>query len=211
MLCEKTGMKKVFFSNSGAEANECAIKTARKYSADKYGELRHTIITLENSFHGRTITTLAATGQAQFHRDFKPLTPGFAHVKPGDIRAVEEIMGTCGVAAIMIELIQGEGGVVPLDSGFVNELAQIARENDILLICDDTDGQRQDGKAARKYEYGITSDIVTAATRRRAPLGATLFPGPRVWAPNTARRSAATLCCVGAVSILGIDDLLPQG
>ena len=216
MLCEKTGMKKVFFSNSGAEANECAIKTARKYSAHKYGELRHTIITLENSFHGRTITTLAATGQAQFHRDFKPLTPGFAHVKPGDIRAVEEIMGTCGVAAIMIELIQGEGGVVPLDSGFVNELAQIARENDILLICDEIQtGSGRTGKLLASMNYGITPDIVTAAKGLAGglPLGATLFGEKTAGVLGPGDHGSTfggnPVCCAGAVSILErIDDEL---
>ena len=118
-MCEKTGMKKVFFSNSGAEANECAIKVARKYSAEKKGDDHYTIITLEHSFHGRTLTTLSATGQDHFHKLFNPLTPGFVHVKPNDIAALEEAVASCKPAGIFFEVIQGEGGVLPLTAVFV--------------------------------------------------------------------------------------------
>ena len=109
-LCTRTGLKRVFFSNSGAEANECAIKAARKYSHDKYGDGRATILTLENSFHGRTITTLSATGQTVFHTDFMPFTPGFAHIRANDIAALEGAL-TADVCAVMMEPVQGEGGV----------------------------------------------------------------------------------------------------
>ncbi len=216
MLCEKTGLKKVFFSNSGAEANECAIKTARKYSADKYGELRHTIITLENSFHGRTITTLAATGQEHFHRDFKPLTPGFAHVKPGDIRGIENIVNSCGAAAIMIEPVQGEGGVVPLERDFASAIAQIASDNDILLICDEIQsGNGRTGKLLACMNYGITPDIVTTAKGLAGglPLGATLL-GEKVAnvlgpGDHGSTFGGNPVCCAGAISILErIDDEL---
>ena len=116
LLCEKTGMKKVFFSNSGAEANECAIKAARKYAADHKGPEYHTIITLKNSFHGRTITTLAATGQDVFHHDFLPLTEGFAYAEANNLDDLKAQVAAHKCAAIMMEVVQGEGGVMPLDA-----------------------------------------------------------------------------------------------
>ena len=128
MLCQKTGMKKVFFCNSGAEANECAIKTARKYAADKYGPERYTIITLKNSFHGRTITTLAATGQEHYHELFQPLTPGFKHAAAEDIQELKELIAQQPTAAIMIECVQGEGGVIPLSKAYVQAVAEICKE-----------------------------------------------------------------------------------
>ncbi len=131
MLCDKTGMKKVFFGNSGAEANEGAIKFARKYSYDKYGEGRSTIITLVNSFHGRTITTLAATGQDSFHTVFGPFTPGFKYCPANDIEKLNE-MATDDVCAIMFECIQGEGGVNNLTQEFVDTIAQIAKEKEAI-------------------------------------------------------------------------------
>ena len=137
LLCEKTGAKKVFFSNSGAEANECAIKAARKYAAEKKGAEYYNIITLNNSFHGRTITTLAATGQDTFHKDFLPLTEGFLYADAGDLEAVEKYIKEEKVAAIMFETVQGEGGVVPLSQDFVNGLSTLAQENDVLLIVDE--------------------------------------------------------------------------
>ena len=114
MLCEATGFKKVFFSNSGAESNECAIKACRKYAAEKHGKDCYTIVTLKNSFHGRTITTLAATGQEHYHELFNPLTPGFLHVEAENIEELRSIVETNNVAGIMLECIQGEGGVIPL-------------------------------------------------------------------------------------------------
>ena len=135
LLCEKTGMKKVFFSNSGAEANECAIKAARKYAAEHKGPEYHTIITLKNSFHGRTITTLAATGQDVFHHDFLPLTEGFAYAEANDLDDLKAQVAAHKCAAIMIEVVQGEGGVIPLTQEFVKGAAQLAAAQDILLIC----------------------------------------------------------------------------
>ena len=137
MLCERTGMKKVFFGNSGAEANECAIKVARKYAAEKKGEAYFTILTLEQSFHGRTITTLAATGQETFHTKFLPLTPGFIHTPANDIASMEKAIRENKLAAVMLECVQGEGGVRTLDADFVKETARLCKAHDILLIVDE--------------------------------------------------------------------------
>ena len=137
-LCSRTGMKKVFFGNSGAEANECAIKAARKYSHDKYGPGRYKIVTLLNSFHGRTLTTLSATGQSELHAGFEPLTPGFIYTPANDCEALKALVESeDGIAAFMFELIQGEGGVQPLTREFVDCMAALAAERDILLICDE--------------------------------------------------------------------------
>ena len=137
LLCEKTGMKKVFFSNSGAESNECAIKVARRYSAGKKGADCYTILTLEKSFHGRTLTTLAATGQDHFHALFQPLTPGFLHVEPNNVAALEKAVAENKIAGIMLECVQGEGGVNPLTREFVTAAAKLAKENDIPLMNDE--------------------------------------------------------------------------
>lgn len=126
MLCDRTGMKKVFFSNSGAEANECAIKAARKYAAEKHGADCYNIVTLKNSFHGRTITTLAATGQDVFHKDFLPLTEGFIYVEPNDIEKIEKVLFENRCAAVMLEVVQGEGGVMPLDKDYLQSLEKSA-------------------------------------------------------------------------------------
>lgn len=177
LLCEKSGMKKVFFGNSGAEANEGAIKFARKYSFDKYGEGRSTIITLQNSFHGRTITTLAATGQDSFHTVFGPFTQGFKYCPANDIEALRN-MTTDDVCAIMFECVQGEGGVNNLDMDFVKAAANIANEKDILLVVDEV--QTGNGRTGRYFAYqnfGITPDIVTTAKGLGGglPIGAVLF------------------------------------
>ncbi len=134
-LCKLSGMSGVFFANSGAESNEGLIKLARKYSRDKYGEGRSTILTLTGSFHGRTVTTLAATGQEVFHKNFDPFTPGFRHVAPGDIDALNAAGGD--VCGLLMEPIQGEGGVLPLDKEYVLKAAQICAERDWLLLCDE--------------------------------------------------------------------------
>ena len=163
-LCERTGMKRVFFSNSGAEANETAIKVARKYAAEKKGSEYSTIITLKNSFHGRTITTLAATGQDIFHKDFLPLTAGFVHAEPDDIASVEALVREYKVAAIMFELVQGEGGVHALSPEFVKGLQKIAEENDILLVCDEVQtGNGRTGELYAFMNYGFTPDIASTA------------------------------------------------
>ena len=160
LLCEKTGMKKVFFSNSGAEANECAIKAARKYAAEHKGPEYHTIITLKNSFHGRTITTLAATGQDVFHHDFLPLTEGFAYAEANDLDDLKAQVAAHKCAAIMIEVVQGEGGVIPLTQEFVKGAAQLAAAQDILLICDEVQtGNGRTGKLYGHMHYGVQPDI----------------------------------------------------
>lgn len=162
-LCEKSGFDKVFFCNSGAEANECAIKLARKYSYDKYGENRFNIITLENSFHGRTMATVTATGQDEFHKFFNPFNDGFKYAKANDIESIKSLLNG-DVCAVMIELIQGEGGVCPLDMNFVVELAKICKDNDILLIADEVQtGIGRTGKFFAFEHFGIKPDIVTSA------------------------------------------------
>ena len=162
-LCTATGFDKVFFANSGAEANECAIKLARKYSFDKFGKSRTNIICLENSFHGRTITTLSATGQNVFHNYFFPFTGGFSFAKANDMHSVRASadQDTC---AVMIELIQGEGGVCPLEKEFVLELYDFCRENNLLLMIDEVQtGMGRTGRLFCYENYGIQPDVVTSA------------------------------------------------
>lgn len=178
LLCEKTGMSKVFFGNSGAEANECAIKVARKYAADKKGSEYYTIITLENSFHGRTLTTLAATGQEHYHELFQPLTPGFVHTPANDFEALKKTAESHKTAAIMIECVQGEGGVIPLDSDFVKKTAEYAKENDIILIVDEVQtGNGRTGKMYAYMNYDIKPDVVSTAKGLGGglPIGAVLL------------------------------------
>ena len=177
LLCDRTGMKKVFFSNSGAESNEGAIKCARKYSYTKYGENRSKVITLVNSFHGRTVTTLAATGQDVFHKYFFPFTEGFEFVPANDFEKLTEIAdeSTC---AIMMELIQGEGGVMPLDEEFVKKVEQYCKEMDIILIIDEVQtGVGRTGKLFAFQNYDISPDIVTTAKGIGGglPLGCVMF------------------------------------
>lgn len=177
LLCEKSGMKKVFFGNSGAEANEGAIKFARKYSFDKYGAGRSTIITLVNSFHGRTITTLAATGQDSFHTVFDPFTPGFKYCPANDIEALQTA-ATDDVCAVLFECVQGEGGVNNLSPTFVNAIAKLAKEKDILIAVDEVQtGNGRTGNYFAYQQYGITPDIVTTAKGLGGglPIGAVLF------------------------------------
>lgn len=177
LLCEKSGMKKVFFGNSGAEANEGAIKFARKYSFDKYGTGRSTIITLVNSFHGRTITTLAATGQDSFHTMFDPFTPGFKYCPANDVEALQAA-ATNDVCAVLFECVQGEGGVNNLSPTFVNAIAKLAKEKDILIAVDEVQtGNGRTGTYFAYQQYGITPDIVTTAKGLGGglPIGAVLF------------------------------------
>ena len=178
LLCEKTGMKKVFFSNSGAEANECAIKYARKYSMEKKGSEYFTIVTLVNSFHGRTLTTLSATGQDHYHELFQPLTPGFKHIAAGDVEGLKKLVAETPVAGILLECIQGEGGVVPLDKDFVTAVAQLCREEDIPLMIDEVQtGNGRTGTLYAYMQYGICPDIVSTAKGLGGglPIGATLL------------------------------------
>ena len=157
-------MQGVFFSNSGAEANEGAIKLARKYSFDKYGAGRSTIVTLHHSFHGRTITTLAATGQDVFHNFFFPFTEGFVHAEPNDIACVKSACMGGTVCAVLMELIQGEGGVLPLDKTFVLEVAEFCKSRDILLLIDEVQtGVGRTGTLFCFQQYGIEPDAVTFA------------------------------------------------
>lgn len=178
LLCEKTGMKKVFFANSGAEANECAIKVARKYSAEKKGADCYTIVTLVNSFHGRTLTTLAATGQDHFHKYFQPLTPGFAHVEANNIDQLLETVEAANPAGILLECVQGEGGVNPLTREFVTAAAKIAAEKDIPLMIDEVQtGNGRTGMLYAYMHYGIQPDIVSTAKGLGGglPIGACLM------------------------------------
>ena len=213
MLCERTGMKKVFFSNSGAEANECAIKAARKYAAYQKGAAYSTIITLQNSFHGRTLTTLAATGQAHYHELFQPLTPGFVHAEAGNLESVKALARHHKVAAVMIECIQGEGGVIPLSQEFVQGLAAFAAQEDILLIVDEVQtGNGRTGALYAYMNYGVQPDIVSTAEGLGGglPLGATLL-GDKVQDTLQPGDHGSTfggnpVCCAGAVSILSRMD-----
>ena len=214
LLCEKTGMKKVFFSNSGAEANECAIKVARKYSAEKKGPDCYTILTLVNSFHGRTLTTLAATGQAHFHELFQPLTPGFVHVEANNVEALKNAVEENNLAGIMLECVQGEGGVNPLTPEFMAAAETLAKEKDIPLIIDEV--QTGNGRTGKLYSYmhfGVTPDIVSTAKGLGGglPIGATLL-GEKVqnvlgYGDHGSAFGGNPVCCAGAVSILErLDD-----
>ena len=162
-LCERTGMSAAFFGNSGAEANEGIIKMARKYSFDKYGKGRGTILTLKNSFHGRTITTLTATGQDVFHNYFFPFTDGFRYAEAGSIDAIQEVAGH-DVCAVMLELVQGEGGVYPMDPEYVHDLAVLCAERDWLLLVDEVQtGVGRTGTLFAFQQYGIIPDGVSFA------------------------------------------------
>ncbi len=217
LLCTKTGAKRVFFANSGAEANECAIKTARKYSYDKYGEGRYEIITLKDSFHGRTMATITATGQDEFHRYFMPFLDGIKYAEP-NIRSIEKTR-TAKTCAVMIEVIQGESGVNVLDADFLTSLDAFCKKNDILLICDEV--QTGNGRTGYLYAYeafGLHPDIVTTAKALAGglPLGAcmmfdkcekTLTPGD-----HGTTFGGNPVACAGAISIMSrIDkDLLHE-
>lgn len=219
LLCEKTGMKKVFFSNSGAEANECAIKAARKYAADHKGPEYHTIITLKNSFHGRTITTLAATGQDVFHHDFLPLTEGFAYAEANNLDDLKAQVAAHKCAAIMMEVVQGEGGVMPLDEAYVKGAAKLCEQYDLLLICDEVQvGNGRSGKLYGYMHYGVQPDIVSTAKGLAGglPLGATLL-GEKVQDVLSAGTHGSTfggnpVCCAGAINVLSrLDEKMLEG
>lgn len=175
-LCKRTGYSKVFFGNSGAEANEGAIKVARKYSFDKYGEKRTNIVTLQNSFHGRTVTTLAATGQDVFHNFFFPFTGGFIYAEANSMEALQAACDDT-VCAVMLEFIQGEGGVLPLDAEYVKELATFCQEHDILVIADEVQtGVGRTGTLLASQQFGFLPDITTLAKGLGGglPIGAVL-------------------------------------
>lgn len=214
-LCQKTGMKKVFFSNSGAEANECAIKTARKYSHDKYGDGRHTIITLKNSFHGRTLATLTACGQDSLHQDFGPFVDGFVYAEADNFDDVKTLCETNNVCAVMMEMVQGEGGVHPLDKDFVKQVAAYAKAHDILIVVDEV--QTGNGRTGYLYAYmgyGIEPDIVSTAKAIGGglPLGVTMFAASteKTLTDHThgSTFGGNPICTAGAISI--IDRLTPE-
>ena len=216
LLCEKTGMKKVFFSNSGAESNECAIKVARRYSAEKKGADCYTILTLEKSFHGRTLTTLAATGQDHFHALFQPLTPGFIHVEPNNVAALEQAVAEHKIAGIMLECVQGEGGVNPLNQEFVTAAAKLAKENDIPLMIDEVQtGNGRTGSLYAYMQFGIEPDIVSTAKGLGGglPIGATLL-GEKVQfvlgpGDHGSTYGGNPVSCAGALSIISrLDDAM---
>ena len=216
LLCEKSGMSKVFFSNSGAESNECAIKAARKYASDKKGIKDPIIITLKNSFHGRTITTLAATGQEHYHELFGPLTPGFEYVTAGDEAELEKALENQNVAAVMIECIQGEGGVVVLDGQYVKAVRRLTEQKDVLLIVDEVQtGNGRTGEYFAYMNFGISPDIVTTAKGLGGglPIGATLFAEKLEsvfsFGDHGSTYGGNPVCCAGAVNIVSrIDDEL---
>ncbi len=209
MLCQRTGMKKVFFSNSGAEANECAIKVARKYAADTKGAEYFNIITLKNSFHGRTLATLSATGQDVFHSDFLPLPAGFLYAEPNCIDDMERLLSQNKCAAIMIEVVQGEGGVMPLNAEYLAAVSALADRYDVLLICDEV--QIGNGRSGMLYGYmhfGLSPDIVSTAKGLAGglPLGATLL-SEKVKDTLTPGTHGSTfggnpVCCAAACHVL---------
>lgn len=218
MLCERTGMKKVFFANSGAEANECAIKAARKYAKKVKGH-DCAVITLKNSFHGRTVTTLAATGQDVFHRDFTPLTDGFLYAEANNLADMERVIAAQGAentAAILIEVVQGEGGVIALQPDYVTGLARLAATHDILLMIDEV--QTGNGRTGRLYgyqNYGISPDVVTTAKGLGGglPIGVCML-GEKVQDIFSCGDHGSTFggnpaVCAGAISVLSrLDDAM---
>ena len=219
LLCEKTGMKKVFFSNSGAEANECAIKAARKYSAEKKGADCYTIVTLQNSFHGRTLTTLAATGQDHFHQLYQPLTSGFVHVPANDIQALKDCVAKVKVAGILMEVVQGEGGVLPLTAEYLAAANKLAHEQDIPLMMDEVQiGNGRSGKLYGYMNFDVQPDIVSTAKGLGGglPIGACLL-GEKVqnvlgFGDHGSTYGGNPVCCAGGVSIIGrlTDDFLAE-
>ena len=219
LLCEKTGMKKVFFSNSGAEANENAFKAARKYSAEKKGADCYTIVTLQNSFHGRTLTTLAATGQDYFHELYQPLTPGFVHVPANDIQALKDCVAKVKVAGILMEVVQGEGGVLPLTAEYLAAANKLAHEQDIPLMMDEVQiGNGRSGKLYGYMNFDVQPDIVSTAKGLGGglPIGACLL-GEKVqnvlgFGDHGSTYGGNPVCCAGGVSIIGrlTDDFLAE-
>ena len=216
LLCEKSGMKKVFFGNSGAEANEGIIKAARKYAAEKKGPDFCTIITLKNSFHGRTLTTLAATGQDKFHQLFQPLTPGFAYADANDLEGLRKLAAQVNPAGILIECVQGEGGVLPLQADFVKGIAQLCAEEDIVFMVDEV--QTGNGRTGAYYAYqnfGVLPDAVSTAKGLGGglPIGAVML-GEKlkdVFGPGDhgSTFGGNPVACAGGVSILSrIDEAL---
>ncbi len=209
MLCQRTGMRKVFYCNSGAEANECAIKAARRRAVLKYGAGHHTIVSLRGSFHGRTMATLSATGQERFHVDFGPFPEGFVSVGTEDPAEFDALTKSTPCAAVMLEMIQGESGVHVLSAEFVREIARIAAERDVLLIVDEVQtGSGRTGRLFSYMHYGVTPDIVTTAKGLAGglPFGCCLLgeKAKDAFAPGThgSTFGGNPVCCAGALSVL---------
>lgn len=214
MICDKTGMKKVFFGNSGAEANECALKIARKY-----GEAtgRGTIVTLKSSFHGRTIATLAATGQDKFHEHFGPFPEGFIHITPGDVNELTDVLTSGQVCGILMEMVQGEGGVNVLDKEYVQLAAKLCQENDILFMVDEVQtGNGRTGKLYGYMHYDVQPDVFTTAKGLAGglPMGACVIgekaEGVLGKGDHGSTFGGNPICAAGAVNVLSrlTDELL---
>ena len=219
LLCEKTGAKKVFFGNSGAEANECAIKVARKWAQDTKGVGDYTVVTLKNSFHGRTVTTLAATGQEVFHKDFGPFTKGFAFAEANNTEDLTKVVESNNCCAIMMEAVQGEGGVMPLTPEFVKCAKELCEKHGLLLIFDEV--QTGNGRTGTLYAYeqfDVTPDVVTTAKGLGGglPIGACLM-FEKVEKTLGASDHGSTfggnpIACAGALNIISrIDEKLLEG
>jgi len=219
LLCEKTGMAKVFFGNSGAEANECMIKVARKYSSDKYGPGRSVIITLQNSFHGRTLATLAATGQDVFHQHFGPFPEDFTHVPANDIQSLERVLKQGNVCGVMLEMIQGEGGVMPLEEAYVKAVRELCSAQNVLMMVDEVQtGNGRTGKLYAYMHFGIEPDVVTTAKGLGGglPIGACLMSAKTAQVLGAGDHGSTfggnPICAAGALSILERldDDLMAE-
>lgn len=219
LLCAKTGMERVFFANSGAEANECAIKVARKWAQEHKGAECCNIITLRQSFHGRTLATLAATGQEMYHQDYQPLPGGFLHAQVGDREGLEALAREYPCAAIFFECVQGEGGVMPIGQAWADTMAEITQKYDLLLLADEVQlGNGRSGQLYGYMEYGLQPDVVTTAKGLGGglPIGAAML-GKRVADVLQPGSHGSTFggnptCCAGAVNILSrIDEALLRG
>ncbi len=216
ILCERTGAKKVFFGNSGAEANECAIKVARLWGAQNKGKEYYNIITLKNSFHGRTITTLAATGQDVFHKDFTPLTEGFLYGEANNLESIESLLKENKCCAVMMELVQGEGGVLALDRDFVEGVADLCQKYNVLLVLDEV--QTGNGRSGELYAYqcyGVMPDVVSTAKGLGGglPIGACIMFGKteNILTPSShgSTFGGNPIACASAVHVLNrIDEKL---
>lgn len=216
ILCERTGAKKVFFGNSGAEANECAIKVARLWGSENKGEKYYNIITLKNSFHGRTLTTLSATGQDVFHKYFNPLTEGFLYAEANNVESVEKLLMENRCCAVMMELVQGEGGVMALEPDFVKGVSLLCEKYNVLMLIDEVQtGNGRTGSLYAFQQYGITPDVVTTAKGLGGglPIGACLmFDGVDTVLGAGLHGSTFggnPVACAGAISVLNrIDEEL---
>ena len=215
-LCERTGMKKVFFSNSGAEANETAIKAARKYGELNKGKDYNVIITLKNSFHGRTITTLSATGQDVFHEHFTPMTDGFVYAIANDMKDMQRLVKEYKCCGVFMELVQGEGGVMALDKAYVQEVATLCKQENLLLMIDEVQtGNGRTGTLYAYMDYQITPDVVTTAKGLGGglPIGATMLGenAENLFTPglNGSTFGGNPVCAAGALHVLErIDEKL---